>query len=530
MISTQIFLTLFITLHLTKADQVSFSESQLSNILQNPTNCDLQIFHDGSDILIPNIPVKVMWVPKYLDTDLKNFSSPAINVMLSRTGQYKFSFLLPKEPPSAFFFSERLDTWIEISVTNHTYNVLRNTEKRYIHVDNIFVVLISMRIKEEWRDKRRNLMPGLHNTYVFIFMYLAKDKKTLESCGILQSTVRSNIWSNCRNIVDWKERMTTVASWQDKWRFAKSLWYKWLNAEFSSAKNPFDRSEIYTINNLAHIVFSRMNMTIAYTGTSSYKYDGPELQFDYKLGSTVVFESGPLGLPLITRNTGYQYLTCYRERHISFEIYLAPFKPLLWLTLLITLLLMIILTLVYQHYGAKSSFSGWIFILATIFEETGHVPNKIARLTPFRLTFGLWCLMSVVLTNCYNGLMISDLNAPLPSFKARTFNDLVCNKVPRSETDKHIEGKGIAGPYRNSFAELFFYIYGIYNGKFDERNNSYKQENCFGIYSVPLDVEWHKLNYIIRSPEFLFFLYDQVFRQGLKMWEGPFLKKRFNLL
>ncbi|OXA37134.1 hypothetical protein Fcan01_28110 [Folsomia candida] len=293
-----------------------------------------------------------------------------------------------------------------------------------------------MRIKEEWRDKRRNLMPGLHNTYVFIFMYLAKDKKTLESCGILQSTVRSNIWSNCRNIVDWKERMTTVASWQDKWRFAKSLWYKWLNAEFSSAKNPFDRSEIYTINNLAHIVFSRMNMTIAYTGTSSYKYDGPELQFDYKLGSTVVFESGPLGLPLITRNTG------------------------------------------------------WIFILATIFEETGHVPNKIARLTPFRLTFGLWCLMSVVLTNCYNGLMISDLNAPLPSFKARTFNDLVCNKVPRSETDKHIEGKGIAGPYRNSFAELFFYIY---------------------------DVEWHKLNYIIRSPEFLFFLYDQVFRQGLKM-------------
>lgn len=73
--------------------------------------------------------------------------------------------------------------------------------------------------------------------------------------------------------------------------------------------------------------------------------------------------------------------------------------------------------------------------LATIFEEVGHVPPKIERNTYFRPTFGSWCLISVIFTNCYNGLMISSLNAPLPTFEPKIFNDLDCSRLSLNETD-----------------------------------------------------------------------------------------------
>lgn len=73
--------------------------------------------------------------------------------------------------------------------------------------------------------------------------------------------------------------MTTVATWQDKLCIANPLGYKWLNAEPSSASNPFDRDEIYTIHDLANIVLSRTNITIVYDNNISCGYGDPQLQF-----------------------------------------------------------------------------------------------------------------------------------------------------------------------------------------------------------------------------------------------------------
>ncbi|OXA40134.1 hypothetical protein Fcan01_24990 [Folsomia candida] len=46
--------------------------------------------------------------------------------------------------------------------------------------------------------------------------------------------------------------------------------------------------------------------------------------------------------------------------------------------------------------------------------------------TFIRLVLGSWSLMSVVLTNCYNGLVISELNAPFETTKWETFKDVSC--------------------------------------------------------------------------------------------------------
>jgi hypothetical protein len=75
------------------------------------------------------------------------------------------------------------------------------------------------------------------------------------------------------------------------------------------------------------------------------------------------------------------------------------------------------------------SFSPWLFVLGTIFEETSSAPAKIEKKTFYRLSIGIWCLMVAILTNCYNGLMITGLNSPLPGSKIESFQDLLCDRL-----------------------------------------------------------------------------------------------------
>jgi hypothetical protein len=69
-----------------------------------------------------------------------------------------------------------------------------------------------------------------------------------------------------------------------------------------------------------------------------------------------------------------------------------------------------------------------LFVLGTIFEETSSAPAKIEKKTFYRLSIGIWCLMVAILTNCYNGLMITGLNSPLPGSKIESFKDLLCDR------------------------------------------------------------------------------------------------------
>ncbi|OXA55106.1 hypothetical protein Fcan01_11521 [Folsomia candida] len=68
-----------------------------------------------------------------------------------------------------------------------------------------------------------------------------------------------------------------------------------------------------------------------------------------------------------------------------------------------------------------------------MFEEGFPVPPCVAKKTFFRTVLGAWFLMSVILTNCYNGIMTSELNAPLQGRHPITFNDLVCSKIKQSK-------------------------------------------------------------------------------------------------
>ncbi|OXA45859.1 hypothetical protein Fcan01_18949 [Folsomia candida] len=132
---------------------------------------------------------------------------------------------------------------------------------------------------------------------------------------------------------------------------------------------------------------------------------------------------------IYTKFEDYHFLTCYTEPYISFYFYFSPFQYKLWVVLAISIVTIVSITTTAVHYlREKQHFSAWLFVLATLFEETGFLPSKIEKHTFFRFTLGTWCLMSVILTNCYNGIMITELNAPLKLFHPDTFDHLRCRQ------------------------------------------------------------------------------------------------------
>ncbi|OXA39349.1 hypothetical protein Fcan01_24171 [Folsomia candida] len=94
------------------------------------------------------------------------------------------------------------------------------------------------------------------------------------------------------------------------------------------------------------------------------------------------------------------------------------------------------LVYIYSFGFINASFNIWLFVLATVFEECGYVPGKFERNNFFRLILGSWCLMSVILTNCYNGIMITELNAPLDSSHPTLFDHLLCERISKNDTFK----------------------------------------------------------------------------------------------
>ncbi|OXA46156.1 hypothetical protein Fcan01_19061 [Folsomia candida] len=73
-------------------------------------------------------------------------------------------------------------------------------------------------------------------------------------------------------------------------------------------------------------------------------------------------------------------------------------------------------------------------------DDSVRVPKQVEQKNFFRLVAGSWIITSVVITNCYTGLMISDLNSPLPTTNVpETFQDLICENKAVIQAFKHGE-------------------------------------------------------------------------------------------
>ncbi|OXA49824.1 hypothetical protein Fcan01_15863 [Folsomia candida] len=144
-------------------------------------------------------------------------------------------------------------------------------------------------------------------------------------------------------------------------------------------------------HDLIYEVFRRTNESLYF-----YEYRSIMTMFPNYIERFPIWQQIPT--LVATRFHGYQFFTCYKQRS-------------------------------YPQSGFR--------LLSNMCEEGFPVPGKLEKTIFFRTSFGAWILMSVILVNCYNGIIITDLNAPLPGESPSVFKDLLCQgKILTSEDYK----------------------------------------------------------------------------------------------
>ncbi|OXA41439.1 hypothetical protein Fcan01_23601 [Folsomia candida] len=203
------------------------------------------------------------------------------------------------------------------------------------------------------------------------------------------------------------------------------MFFQYERYRLPATVSPFKRSANVSIHNyLTQLVFRKANATISIRNVDT----------EFRLASVSDLEApflkpGSMNI-VLTSFSGFEFLTCYSPKSLDFMFYFKPFEPSLWLTIGVALVLMGCVTSLFVKYyvrGKKITFSCWVYLAATCLEETSSVPSAVANKYYFRLTLGIWALVSTFLTNCYSGLMITDLNSPLPGAIFESFEDLQCS-------------------------------------------------------------------------------------------------------
>lgn len=197
--------------------------------------------------------------------------------------------------------------------------------------------------------------------------------------------------------------------------------------------NPFDRRRNESIElQVAQYVFKKSNATMYACKKrdpicAKSVYYWPLVLRKTKLDRTDIDYT----TRITTGISGYKFLTCYTQSNFSLEFYTKPFQPEMWVGLFLCVGLVILVMTVWMHFKImkeqiSATFSPWIYLVSSIFEESVPVPNKIEKAYFFRIILGSWSLVTVVLTNCYNGIMMEDFVSPVRQYAPEKFTDLVC--------------------------------------------------------------------------------------------------------
>ncbi|OXA54442.1 putative anion transporter 6 [Folsomia candida] len=133
---------------------------------------------------------------------------------------------------------------------------------------------------------------------------------------------------------------------------------------------------------------------------------------------------------------GLSFLSCHTDSRITFSIYLAPFYKYTWISIAICLLVLSILVGVLAHFSLGYSDPFIIFyFFGCLIDEVSYIPSKLQNLSVFRQISLPWLLVGSLLSNCYIGLLIENINAPLPATKFETFAAITCASRETLEID-----------------------------------------------------------------------------------------------
>jgi len=137
--------------------------------------------------------------------------------------------------------------------------------------------------------------------------------------------------------------------------------------------------------------------------------------------------SGLGGLSVIDMGRQIDFSFTTKEgirRMLDFELYVRVYDGLSWLFILFFCILFVpaviwMLVFIHSHPMSTIAIYGQLLALtySTLLEvspETPSVLMEMSRKFKFRIIIGSWLLLSIVLTNAYKGLVVTDLTAPQP--------------------------------------------------------------------------------------------------------------------
>lgn len=142
-----------------------------------------------------------------------------------------------------------------------------------------------------------------------------------------------------------------------------------------------------------------------------------------------------------------------------------------------------------KEFGNPSAIP-WLPLIAILFDDSTSVPRQIEKRHFYRTIFSVWGLVAILLTNCYSGLLISELNAPLRGNRPETWQDLFCNR-----TYVHLVSN-VQYPLEVSEWKKLVQFQKLYESWWDQRGLlGFINNNCFRLFDILKN---------IKSPDFPF--------------------------
>ncbi|OXA42354.1 hypothetical protein Fcan01_22950 [Folsomia candida] len=471
----------------------------LDRLLNEDANCDVQVFHDGLEFLefsaSNNYPTTTVFLPAY--QQIPNFEREvatfAMDVLQVRIGGCRISLIFNGHWNVADFLATgRVQdrNWFDIP----SRFSLQLNKKRVESRVTIIVVEHSKWIQRLETGSIElclyfyNLFREYIPTFIMAFPVAGYE---IELCWMRSTDFEvSFLCTKKANQSLADVNLIAVSPNNSCWKIFHRYEDRQLAKSYEPTQNPFDQIE--NLTNIAKFVFRQVLQSANETECSTvepvyivnvvakYHSSTSNIQVFVDKRVTITFD-------------GYKFLTCHTSTFLTFEFYLTPFQLDLWICLLICLTVVVSCLTLYTRYCDTGTSDGirwispWLNVLSTLFEEPASVPSILEKRAFYRLVFGSWALMAVFKTNCYNGIMITNLNAPLPGIKIEEWNDIVCDRVAGGVNMSHKEitawanKTGISKYWGNAF-NIRYPVYGQNYGS-KKLTNPFESENCFRLLS-----------------------------------------------
>ncbi|OXA49752.1 hypothetical protein Fcan01_15976 [Folsomia candida] len=456
-------------------------------ILVTVRNCEVQIYHDGitSDMfpISGHAPTNILYKINFTQQYARNY--------LIREFHCKLTFiLLTYLTSNTLNYSGEIPYEGEWEYSVHFYySSFKYSFRQGIPTDNLIIILVTT-------FTRQDMIALLRKFHRAKWMYLVING------GILYSKLSILCFEG-------------FGSEYEKAQCADYTTDDVISVFGKLARSPKFRRWQILIYDFASKGFYHDLVSEVFRRTNETEVDAIPLNFNDRQSTMTMFSNyiemfaSHVQIPtLVTTNfRGYQFLTCYRQRYLTFGHFIKPFQFEIWGflgTFVVTLGISITVYLRYSKGLSRIKFSPFLFLISNMCEEGFPVPGKLEKTIFFRTSFGAWILVSVILVNCYNGIMITDLNAPLPGETPSLFKDLLCQgKILTSGDYKMHSPRQLEDPT----SDVFFETWGL---RRDGISDFLQRDDCFRLLS------YTTIDYYLRMKTYEFFNF--IWEMGFSYW------------